>query len=171
MGGLPLVLLAVAAVWACVRGTDGGPGPEAAPAPGSDAGLEGIRRRSNEKVRLARELIDGRLTLAEAAARYRELDEQSPDFYWDVFRRTYVGASDEERHCREVIHYIRLEVGDNGRASTKLVSRLEAELHARYASDPLPLPGPEGSSQPDSMPVPARGQPTTGPGRKPGPRP
>src|SRR5262245_34878517 len=53
------------------------------------------------------EVVAGRLTLLEAAARYRDLDEREPGFNWEKFRLYYDCGSDEERFCRQVIDFVR----------------------------------------------------------------
>src|SRR5262245_54242584 len=55
-----------------------------------------------------KEVIAGRLTLREAAACFRTLTRENPDFQRENFRRTYAGASDAERHCRQVIAAVHL---------------------------------------------------------------
>jgi hypothetical protein len=62
-----------------------------------------VMRRLERKERLAQAVLEGRLTLLEAAALFRTLDEGPPGFNWEQFRRSHAGDSDEERHCREVI--------------------------------------------------------------------
>src|SRR5262245_5022796 len=49
------------------------------------------------------ELVARRITLREAAARFRALARQTRSFSWELFRLTYPGRTDEERHCRHVI--------------------------------------------------------------------
>jgi hypothetical protein len=63
-----------------------------------------------EKYRVIEELLLGRLTLLEAAALFRALDQSLRSFNWEQFRLGYPGDSDEERHCREVIRWVRIEL-------------------------------------------------------------
>jgi hypothetical protein len=91
-----------------------------------DEFIRALQRRAAEKDRLAAQVADGRLALPDAAARFRDLDRQPPPFCWDQFRSSYPGRSDEERHCREVIKYVRVLVG--GPAGAAVAGRLEAEL-------------------------------------------
>src|SRR5579885_1521553 len=92
-----------------------------------DRGLAATRRSREAKGDVARELAEGRLTLLEAAARCRAIDRRKPDFYWDGFRRGMPHASDEERHCREVIAAVRATIPLGREASDQLALRLEAE--------------------------------------------
>jgi len=78
---------------------------------------------------LARAVMEGRLTLREAAVRLRDL-YRAPDFPWETVARRFPGASDEECCCRLLIQALRsLQGPDRERAQTA-ASRLEAELSA-----------------------------------------
>jgi hypothetical protein len=56
----------------------GGAGPEAPPDQAVQNLCEAVDRRSDEKRALARAVIEGRLPLLQAAARFRDLDAQPP---------------------------------------------------------------------------------------------
>ena len=131
---------------AVLRGTDFGALPDdrprERPGQGPDDTFARVAERCTQKRRLAEEVIDGRLGLLEAARRYRDLDEQPPPFYWEAFRRTYPGASDDERHCRNVIGYVGTALQDRPDADPALVARLEAELEDLLRRGDLRLPGP-----------------------------
>jgi hypothetical protein len=45
-------------------------------------------------------VVEGHLTLLQAAACFRDLNARPPAFQWEVFRQTYPGGSDDERHGR-----------------------------------------------------------------------
>jgi hypothetical protein len=94
----------------------------------------GLQRRIAAKDRLAAQVIEGRLALLDAAARFRDLDRQPPPFKWDWFRDK--GRSDEERHCREVIRFVRVQ----GQAGAAVAARLEAELRDLLDGGDLRLP-------------------------------
>ena len=127
--------------WWAVAGTGDGLDPEARrEGPNDDEQLRAIRRRIEAKSRLAREVIDGRLTLLEAAARFRDLDLAPPPFAWDGLRCRYPGASDDELHCREVIFFVRAEQRDRPGTDAAIVARLEAELNERLGRGDLHLP-------------------------------
>jgi hypothetical protein len=84
--------------------------------------------RFAQKDRLAAEVIDGRLSLSEAAARFLALDEGDPEFNWTAFRLYVPGRSDEERHCRQVIRYVERQLEGRTDVDPGLAERLEAEL-------------------------------------------
>jgi hypothetical protein len=64
------------------------------------------------KQRTADEFAAGRLTLAEAAARFGELHRANPMFRADLWRLQWPGETDEERACREVIFWATAPAGD-----------------------------------------------------------
>jgi hypothetical protein len=66
--------------------------------------LQAVDRRIKEKSRIAAELIDGQVTLFEAAAHFRRLDAAFP-----VLQPVRFGSSDDENEClcREVIAWVR----------------------------------------------------------------
>ena len=100
----------------------------------------GARRRLDAKAGVILEVLQGRLTLPEAAARFRDLNDQLPAFNWEQFRQAYPGRSDDERHCQQVIQFVRNEVQARGAADLAPVARLEAELHERLDRGDLRLP-------------------------------
>jgi hypothetical protein len=55
------------------------------------------------KQRVAREVIAGRLSLRDAASRFRTICLSSPAFHMDVFKRRFQGHSEEERYTRALI--------------------------------------------------------------------
>jgi hypothetical protein len=59
------------------------------------------------KDRLADDLLARRLTLAEAVAGFRALDEANPAFRRELFVLAHPGASDEERYRHEILTYLR----------------------------------------------------------------
>jgi hypothetical protein len=95
--------------------------------------FEAIRRRAAAHDGIIRELAAGRLTLPEAAARYREVDLRCPLFQAEVFRRKYPAASDEERYCLVVIQRVRYAEPLGAERIGELVARLEAELREQSA--------------------------------------
>jgi len=84
-------------------------------------------RRIAAKDEVAREAAEGRLTLFEAAARFRDLDADAPEAYRRGWRCGREGASDEERYCRQVLG--RAAVAAHGRpGQAAALRRLEAQL-------------------------------------------
>jgi hypothetical protein len=76
------------------------------------------------------DLIDRRLSLVEAAARFRELDRDCPISNLPPGWVERPGASDEEKQCRYVIAYLNgMLVNDPERAQAE-TRRLEVELQA-----------------------------------------
>ena len=89
-----------------------------------------VRDRTVAKSHILQELLARRLTLTEAAARFRGLDhepaecpERGPDYY--------AGRTEGERYCREVIQWVRAETMTwPPTRGEETLSRLEAELNA-----------------------------------------
>jgi hypothetical protein len=153
---LPAVLLTCGAVWACVRITTWSalPGIDvdfcAETRRGQQMEEEDrlVTRRVMDKLWLGQELRAGRLTLLETAARLRAIDRRPPAFQWELFRATYPGASDEERHCREAIAFVRAGfVDEPEEIVTETVTRLEAELQRLLVRGEVHLP------ESDTVPV------------------
>jgi hypothetical protein len=61
-------------------------------------------RREQLKNEICRELIEGRLTLRQAARRFAELPDP-PERLWEDLRQNYPEGGDEERMCRHVIDW------------------------------------------------------------------
>jgi hypothetical protein len=99
------------------------------------AQLRELPRIREAKRRIANDLIAGRLTLAEAAARVRELDRQTMDAptYSRVLKLHFPGASEEERICRKVIRHALNVVDPQSEAAAGLKERLETELRKHLA--------------------------------------
>ncbi len=101
----------------------------------------GVILRLQRKERLIQRHLAGELTLLETAAHFRALDNGPPHFPWQQFRELVPGASDEERHCREVIRHVRaLLYSQDDATGQEKVERLEAELceHLRHGPPRLP---------------------------------
>lgn len=97
-----------------------------------------ILRRIAIKEALVTELIAGRLTLAEAAARFLELHEDEPG-HLAVLRSSVPGDTDLERSARNVIDYVGERVPDQTHRSD-LCSRLEADLARLHDADRPAVP-------------------------------
>jgi hypothetical protein len=80
------------------------------------------------KTELMPQVLDRRLSLTEAAARFRDLDDSNPGFVRDAFERSYPGWSDGERYARAVLHYLRGYLLDHPDRDPELILPLEAEL-------------------------------------------
>jgi hypothetical protein len=92
-----------------------------------------ILRRIAIKESLITDLIAGRATLAEVAARFLELNEDEPG-YLLVLRSAVPGDSDLERSARNVIDYVSHRVTDPARLAD-LRHRLEADLARMQDAD------------------------------------
>jgi hypothetical protein len=153
LAGIVVLVLAVAAAaalvqseWARDLGVDG-----LAPAVGDhvwgrrtvEPGEEdlAVQRRILEKNRVARELIDGRLTLVEGAATFRRLNAMPPCSA-EFLPNYFAGDSEEERVCRQVILWVRaLAAQQSAYLADVTATRLEEELSrhkARHGTVILP---------------------------------
>jgi len=106
-----------------------------------DTRLADVAQRNAAKEAIAEEVIAGRMGLFEAAAHYRALDAQQPNFNIEAFRLFVSGNSDEERYCRSVL--VRVRVLYPPISDEDLGAPLEMELEAhlrRYSTVQLPLP-------------------------------
>jgi hypothetical protein len=115
--------------------------------------LHDVSRCLDVKRRLAAEVIAGRLTLLEAAAHFHDLNRDWPASKWEQFRQHWPGRSDDERHCREVISYVRSELQNLRRADLGPVACLEDELREYLDRGELCLPesvtpAPAGEAEP-----------------------
>jgi hypothetical protein len=111
-----------------------------------DAELEAQRQLALDRLRtreaIGQALAEGRMTLLQAAARLRVCQLSKPGFRWDLFRKRFPGASDEERFCRKTIDCaVGLKSARPERARAVQL-RLEAELKAALRRGPLRLPEP-----------------------------
>jgi hypothetical protein len=105
--------------------------------------LRAIDDRRARKGRIVAALIAGRLTLLEAAGRFRALDRGPPPFYWEEFHAHFAGESDEERHCREVLAWVETELADTDPCLLVAThARLLDELETHLIRGPLRLPEP-----------------------------
>jgi len=77
-------------------------------------------------------VIDGRLTLAKAAARFRAINASRPH-HKPVRLDHYPGQTDEERVCRQVISYVESKLADRPDASA-ILARLECQLKEHLAA-------------------------------------
>jgi len=102
---------------------------------------QALVRRHEAKQRIVQALVDGQLTLLGAAARFRDFDSRPPEFSWETFRRVYLGDSDDESHCWEVIAAIPVNWDDPTDRAAETVQRLVAELQGYVdRGEPIRLP-------------------------------
>jgi hypothetical protein len=111
-----------------------------------DPDFAALQRNMEAKDAVAEEVIAGRMTLAEAADRFRVINAARPShlpFHLDAFP----GGGDEERNCRHVIRFVDSSL--MGRPDREaVVARLESELQRHLAgkveasSPPVPVQRP-----------------------------
>jgi hypothetical protein len=121
------------------RPAGGGPAPAAAgaaaePDPPLEEQWRDVEGRIAARRRVVGEVIDGRLSLAEAAARFQEIDLASKSFRWEQFREVTPAATDEERECRAVLGHVEAVLGHDPARARAVNGRLEAELRGYGAA-------------------------------------
>src|SRR5262245_11436141 len=87
-------------------------------------------RRVGAKRQAAEDVLAGRLTLAEAAARFRAIRAEVRQRYREAVGPLPPDACDEEVFCREVIDYARDVLRDRPDEAKEALARLEQELRA-----------------------------------------
>lgn len=92
------------------------------------ARMEAIRHRTDARRGLTRELIDGRTSLREAAARLRALYCQWPPVPAERLRANYPACSEEQLYCRLTIGWVEFELSNDGVEGEGILARLEGEL-------------------------------------------
>jgi hypothetical protein len=90
--------------------------------------LEEVDRRIETRARVIEDVKAGRLSLLQAAARFRELGRQPPEVSLELLRLYYPAKSDGECYCRYVIHGVATSVQEQGSPGETILERLEAEL-------------------------------------------
>ena len=108
----------------------------------ADRALQDVIRRTAAKQAIALDLVHGRLSLLEGAARMRDLDRAAPDFAWEYFRLAYPAASDDERHCLEAIRQVRGALLPSDPAGEAAARRFEDELRGHIINGTLCLRDP-----------------------------
>jgi hypothetical protein len=107
------------------------------------------------KHRVVAELIAGRLTLLEAAGRFRELHALVEDDDHGVIA-PYRVVTDEEALCRTVLTWVETELWyEPDQAAAPIRARLKAEYRQQFGHDPVPQYGPPsipGPSPPPALP-------------------
>jgi hypothetical protein len=88
--------------------------------------------------RIARALIRGELTLSEAAACFQSVNARRPPGV-SSGSDGHPGSSEEERLCRHVLEWVRVELADQV-PNAGLLLRLEAELEEQLRQSDLRLP-------------------------------
>jgi hypothetical protein len=94
--------------------------------------LEDELRRTRERYRdqeaVAQEVVAGRLTLLQAAARVCAIRADEPPLVRDLARRRHPGLSEKEWFSAVVIDFVRRILAEDPDRQAAIVGRLEAEL-------------------------------------------
>jgi hypothetical protein len=98
--------------------------------------LEGINTALQIKRELARELIAGRITLAQTGHRFCELAGRPEEEFLELIRREFPAETDEETLCRHVIGWVCNQLEDDPVQQEAVRRRLEAELERHLHSAP-----------------------------------
>jgi hypothetical protein len=144
--GVPAVLIACALLWS--KGlspgrkkgeTEGGFFSKDLSEPDLDQRMEASRIRLKIKREVIRQLVRGQLTLAEAAARFEEVDELDPDARGKC-QLLFPARSPEESRYRQVIYWTECQGQDEFPDKVdQIVFRLEKEMK-RLEKAPRPFP-------------------------------
>jgi hypothetical protein len=100
--------------------------------------VEAGERRRQGKRRIACQVLDGQMALAEAASRFRAWNELPPTVNWNGYRECFAGRNDDERHCHEVVRCAEILVAYEGVPSRLALGRLQDDLK-QLLSSPRPL--------------------------------
>jgi len=95
-----------------------------------------IHARANVRKHIVEELIDGRLTLPEAASQFGELNTKDPQTMTAI-QSTLTGDSDQERLCRQVLMHVKVALEDRPSEADKVSPRLQSQWK-EYLHEPLP---------------------------------
>jgi hypothetical protein len=93
---------------------------------------QAAKRRIELKSALTRELIAGRTTLGEVAARFRDIDATHPASL-EIIRANHPGRGDGERYCRTVIDHVASRLHQEPSLAAEVTARLEADLNDRLS--------------------------------------
>ena len=92
-----------------------------------DEKLQHARKRLAQKSEVGRQLLEGRLTIAEAAREFQRLDGEQPDICI-ALRQRFPGAEGIELHARAAVEAALNQIGDGAsahEASQRLAAALE----------------------------------------------
>jgi hypothetical protein len=84
---------------------------------------------------IASDLIVGRLTVAEAATEFQDLEKVTPGANHEFFQRAYPGLTDAERYCRQAIERAVQVDASAPKKHEALRSRLEAEFQTQFKNN------------------------------------
>jgi hypothetical protein len=107
-----------------------------------DREAEAACRRVAAREEAVRDVLDGRLTLSQAAVRFRDLDATTPACTHGEIARRFPGIAEDERCWREVISWVAVAEGERPDGGHGVARRLSAELEDALRHDRLSLPDP-----------------------------
>jgi hypothetical protein len=105
-----------------------------------DREAEEALRRVAAKEETVRGVVEGRLTLGQAAARFRALDAGAPPSTRQVLAERFPAVPEDERCCREVIAWVAADEEKRPDGGPGLARRLAAELDDAVRHGGLSLP-------------------------------
>jgi hypothetical protein len=103
---------------------------------------EAMLRSIEGKDRAAADLVAGRADLLEAAAVFRDLQQDVPGHDREAFRVAFPGRSEEESLCLAVIHHVEKAFDDMPGEQAAWVAELQSQLKAHQERGTLRLRGP-----------------------------
>lgn len=100
-----------------------------------------VLQRIEIKEGLISQLIDGRTTIPEVAAHFKQLNE-GRELYLALYRKQYPGASDDECYCRNVVAFAEARLWRMGSQGREKSERLHRDLDRllRGSSGQIVLP-------------------------------
>jgi hypothetical protein len=96
--------------------------------------------RHHGQMAVAAEVVAGRLTLLQAAARVRAIRADEPPLVRELARWRHPGLSEEEWLCAVVIDHVGWVLADDPARQAAVVGRLQAELRRQRQCGLLRLP-------------------------------
>ena len=106
-----------------------------------DEQVHALVLRIRSKSHITDEVIASRLSLLEAAAQFRILNRMPPSVSEEQARSQFAGDTEEERLCREVIHWVATAMRESEPfLSAAVYVHLESQLNDHLQRGPLGLP-------------------------------
>lgn len=98
------------------------------------AEMDTCLERGRVQQAIVAEVLAGRLTLRQAAARFQAAGASKPEAVLTQWRKTCPGDTDEERYCWNVLRHVCVRVRNEPEQARAVRQRLEMELpdHLRY---------------------------------------
>ena len=115
-----------------------GAGPHGAGEPTPEQ-FRAIQARVEAKTAVIDRLLSGEVSLLEAAAWFRQLNDSPPEYPSD-FRERCPGDGDGEKACRQVITWLETRARWDGGAAALAAARYRSELYEMLARGAVELP-------------------------------